>query len=108
MVVNLRRTRVIHPDGVVNAARFIYLSGTAAVWVEDTNTRSAFRVLYATDVQFHKPSRGREPMLVYTDDINNPLWTIHRDKYGGCGCGSNNPTKNASIATLLDPDISSL
>lgn len=100
MVVNLARTRVTHPGGTIPAARFVFHNGRAAVWVEDKLTKTATRVLFATDVEFRKPNSARYPMQVLLSDGTE--WLVKQER-GGCGCGS--PLKRIALSTLLDPQV---
>lgn len=103
MVINLARTRISHPGGTIQSARFVYHNGRAAVWVEDKKTRTATRLLWSDGVTFNKPKSARLPMTATLP--NDEVWEIKQERQG-CGCTS--PLKNIPISQLLDYDNTSL
>lgn len=79
-IVNMSRAKVTSPIGTFHSARFAYNSGRAAVWTEDRRTRTATRVLYATDAQLTKPRSARDPYVIKTGDEE---WYIRQTGSGG-------------------------
>lgn len=101
-VVNISRTVVRVNGEVYQPARFVYHNNVAAVWLEDKRTRTATRVLYATDATFVPNNSARDPLKIITTD---DTWEI-RQQSGGCSCGS--PLKKLTFQQLLDPELTSV
>lgn len=103
MVVNLARTRVIHPGGTIFPARFVFHNGRAAVWTEDKKTNTATRVLYAESATLTKPNTARKPMTVASDALGwDGDWSVKQEHGGGCGCRS--VLKSIPLSKLLDSE----
>jgi hypothetical protein len=98
--ISISRAKVTTPDTTVPNARFVFLNGTAAVWVENRVNRTADRVLYATGATFIKRRTGREVHRL--ELIGDGEWSISPIS-GGCGCGAR--TKTYTFAQLLDPNL---
>lgn len=106
MLVDIRRCNVIAPDGTeFTRVRFIFKAGTAAIWREDEDARTADRLAWFTNAHFTKRRVRRDPhLLTIGQDDTETVYRIIPIGSGGCGCSS--PLKGRSYEQLLAPEVS--
>lgn len=103
--MDFSQCRIEHPDGVIHRARFVFINGVAAAWVEDRVTKTAQRALFATGATYSVPEGRRMPHTLTLP--NDGAWIITQVRTGGGGCACQ-VLRHYTLEQLLVPDLVSV